>query len=331
MSKSLGTGIDPIDLIDRHGADGTRFGLLAMSSTQDVRFSEEKIAQGAQLANKLFNASRLVLLRLPAGTALDGAPPRPETVEDRWILSRLQEAKADTARAIEEFEFHRAALGLYDFVYGELCDWYLELVKPRLYADGGGGVGGFALHVLAETLALAHPVIPFVTEEIWSYVPGADGLLMAARFPAPDPALIDADAEAELARVIGAVQELRGWRDRVGAAPGAVLPARLEAGGYERTADHVARLARLAWSPDGGDPAATVAVPGGSVALLASEAVDLGAAARRVAERRAWLEGEIERAERKLANDGFVTKAPDAVVAAERDKLARLREERDAL
>ena len=331
MSKSLGTGIDPIDLIDRHGADGTRFGLLAMSSTQDVRFSEEKIAQGAQLANKLFNASRLVLLRLPDGAALDGAPPRPETVEDRWILSRLQEAKADTARAIEEFEFHRAALGLYDFVYGELCDWYLELVKPRLYADGGGGVGGFALHVLAETLALAHPVIPFVTEEIWSYVPGAEGLLMAARFPAPDPALIDADAEAELARVIGAVQELRGWRDRVGAAPGAVLPARLEAGGYERTADHVARLARLAWSPDGGDPAATVAVPGGSVALLASEAVDLGAAARRVAERRAWLEGEIGRAERKLANDGFVTKAPDAVVAAERDKLARLREERDAL
>ena len=171
MSKSLGTGIDPIDLIDRHGADGTRFGLLAMSSTQDVRFSEEKIAQGAQLANKLFNASRLVLLRLPPGrssTALHRGP-RPSRTAGSSPACRRR--KADTARAIEEFEFHRAALGLYDFVYGELCDWYLELVKPRLYADGGGGVGGFALHVLAETLALAHPVIPFVTEEIWSYVP----------------------------------------------------------------------------------------------------------------------------------------------------------------
>ena len=102
MSKSLGTGIDPLDLIDRHGADATRFGLLAMSSTQDVRFSEEKIAQGRQLANKLFNASRLVLLRVPDGVTLPATRPRRETVEDRWILSRLQRAKAETARAIEE-------------------------------------------------------------------------------------------------------------------------------------------------------------------------------------------------------------------------------------
>jgi valyl-tRNA synthetase len=331
MSKSLGTGIDPLDLIDRHGADGTRFGLLAMSSTQDVRFSEEKIAQGAQLANKLFNASRLVLLRLPEAARLGDAPPPAEAVEDRWLLSRLQHAKADTARAIEQFEFHRAALGLYDFVYGELCDWYLELVKPRLYADDGEGVGRFALHVLAETLALAHPIIPFVTEELWSYVPGAEGLLMAARYPQADERLIDPAAEAELGRAIAAVQELRGWRDRVGAAPGAVLPARLDAGGYERTALHVARLARLDWSPDGGDPAASVAVPGGSVAVLASDAVDLDAAARRVAERRAALAAEIDRAERKLANSGFTTKAPAPVVAAERDKLARLREEHAAL
>ena len=118
MSKSLGTGIDPLDVIDQHGADGTRFGLLAMSSTQDVRFSEEKVAQGRQLANKLFNASRLVLLRAADGAAYEeGAAPAPQTVEDRWILSRLERTRAETARAIEAFEFHRAALGLYDFVY----------------------------------------------------------------------------------------------------------------------------------------------------------------------------------------------------------------------
>jgi valyl-tRNA synthetase len=331
MSKSLGTGIDPLDVIAQHGADGTRFGLLAMSSTQDVRFSEEKVAQGRQLANKLFNASRLVLLRTPAGVALTDAPPRPQTVEDAWILARLQRTKAATARAIEAFEFHRAALGLYDFVYGELCDWYLEIVKPRLYADDNEDVAGFALHALAETLAIAHPVIPFVTEEIWSHVPGADGLLMERSWPSPDESLVDPEADAELVRAIAAVQALRGWRDSVGAAPAATLPARLEADGYARTAAHVARLARCEWTSDGGEPAATVAIPGGTVAVLPSDAVDLGAAARRIEERRAWLETEIARADEKLANEGFVSKAPAAVVDAERAKLARLREERDAL
>jgi valyl-tRNA synthetase len=154
---------------------------------------------------------------------------------------------------------------------------------------------------------------------------------MARRWPAADDALIDPDAEADVARAIAAVQELRGWRDRIGAAPAAVLPARLEAGGYDRTAEHVARLARVEWSPDGGDPAAAVPVPGGAIAVLPSAAVDLGAAARRLEERRGWLEAEIARAEKKLANDGFVAKAPAAVVEAEREKLARLREERDGL
>ncbi len=333
MSKSLGTGIDPLDVIDQHGADGTRFGLLAMSSTQDVRFSEEKVAQGRQLANKLFNASRLVILRAAEGAAYDeGAAPQPETVEDAWILSRLERAKADTARAIEAFEFHRAALGLYDFVYGELCDWYLEIVKPRLYADDNAAVSRFALHVLAETLAVAHPVIPFVTEELWGHVPGTGGLLIGHPYPQADPARIDAAAEEELGRAIAAVQELRGWRDRIGAAPSAVIPARLQAEGYERTAAHVARLARLDLAgANGAEPVATITVPGGSVAVLPSDAVDLGAAQQRIDERRAWLDSEIARAEKKLANQGFVAKAPDAVVEAERAKLAALREERDGL
>ena len=153
---------------------------------------------------------------------------------------------------------------------------------------------------------------------------------MARRWPASDPALIDAEAEAEVERAIGAVQELRGWRDRIGAAPGAVLPARLDADGYARTAEYVARLARCEWDGDG-EPVATVSVPGGSIAVLPSDAVDLGAEARRIEERRSWLDDEIARAERKLANQGFVAKAPEPVVAAERDKLARLQEERASL
>src|SRR3954447_1606403 len=346
MSKSLGTGIDPMALIDggerppvfpqggdfpAYGADAVRFGLLAMASGQDVRFNEERSAQGNQLTNKLWNASRLVLLRVPGDLTLPDRAPAPYTVEDRWILSRLQRAKSEMVGAFEGFEFHRAALGLYAFVYDDLCDWYLELLKPRLYADDNRVAAELALHVLGETPALAHPVIPFVTEEIWSFVPGSEGLLMAHSWPQPDDSLLDDDAEAQLARAIAAVQELRGWRDRVGATPGTSIPARLEAEGYDGTAEQVARMARVEWSRDGGEPVASVAVPGGSVAVLASSAVDLEAEARRAAERRAHLETEIGRSEGKLANQGFVAKAPPHVVQAERDKLERLRAELAAL
>src|SRR5215207_6950659 len=342
MSKSLGTGIDPMQLIEggprppvfteggdfpAYGADAVRWGLLAISSSQDVRFNEERVAQGRQLANKLYNASRLVLLRVPEGVALSGEAPAPATIEDRWILSRLQAAERDVAEAIDAFDFHVAALGVYDFVYGELCDWYLELLKPRLYAEDNRAASAFALHVLGETLTLAHPLIPFVTEEIWSHVPGAQGLLMARRYPVADDALADPEAEEQIGRAIEAVQQLRAWRDRVGAKPGRPVPARLNGDGYEGTAEHVARLARLEWTGADGEPVATVAIPGATVAVFASDAVDLEAEQRRAAARGAELEAEIARAEGKLSNERFVAKAPEAVVQGERDKLDRLREE----
>ena len=244
MSKSLGTGIDPMDLIEggprppvfaqggqpagdfpAYGADAVRWGLLAMSSTQDVKFSEDKVAQGQQLTNKLWNASRLILLGVGEDVR---AAITPRTVEDRWILSRLERAKADTSARIERFDFSHAALGLYDFVYGELCDWYLELVKPRLRA-GEPELAGTLLHVLTQTLALAHPIMPFVTEEIYSYVPGADGLL-AAGIPDAGEAGTDVAAEATVARLIEAVQALRTWRDQAGVRAGrhASRPARCQ-------------------------------------------------------------------------------------------------------
>jgi valyl-tRNA synthetase len=163
-------------------------------------------------------------------------------------------------------------------------------------------------------------------------MPGAGELLMAHRYPKPDDSLDDPEAEAQLGRTIEAVQELRGWRDRVKAAAGRPIPARLDATGYEATAGHIARLARLEWTGgDGSEPVATVAIPGGSVAVFASDAVDLEAEARRIQARTKELEAEIGRAEGKLANERFVAKAPEAVVQAERDKLARLRAELDEL
>ena len=352
MSKSLGTGIDPLDLIDggprppvfaeggdfpAYGADALRFGLLAMSSTQDVRFSEEKISQGQALANKLYNATRFVAMRVDRDLA--GAAAQPRTVEDRWILSLLQATKADTQARIAGFDFAKAALGLYDFVYGDLCDWYLELVKPRLGSDADPGdraaLGATLLHVLRETIATAHPIIPFVTEELWDLLgyAQAEGLLAAGRLSEPDETLRDPDAEAAMERSIEAIKALRTWRESIGVKAGAIVPGVLRAAGYEQTAARVAGLARFSFDGDGdgAEPVATIAIPGGAVGVLACEAVDLGAADRRLAQARELLAREIARAAAKLANEGFVAKAPAPVVAAERAKLGRLREELDAL
>ena len=327
MSKSLGTGIDPLDEIETHGADAVRFGLLAMSSTQDVRYSAEKIEQGEALANKLWNASRLILLGVDDVARPE---PRPRAAEDRWILGRLIAARTQTLERVDGFDFSRAALGLYDFVYGELCDWYLELVKPRLY-EGDPDVAATLLYLLRETLGLAHPVIPFVTEEIWSYLPGAEGLLAGSRFDEPDHSLRDPAAEEEVQRLIDAVTALRSWRDTVSVPAGATVPARLEAEGYDGIAEQLARLARFVFATDSGEPVATVAVPGGSVQVLAGGGFDAEQAERRRAERRSKLEAEVGRAEGKLANEQFVERAPAHVVEGERAKLERLRGELEAL
>jgi valyl-tRNA synthetase len=322
MSKSLGTGIDPLDEIDAHGADAVRFGLLAMSSTQDVRYSSEKVRQGQALANKLFNAARYVLGNVVAST--DPAP-LPATIQDRWILSRLQEAKAQFDANVAAFDFAKAALGLYDFVYGELCDWYLEFNKGRAYDHD---LSATMLYVLRETLLLAHPVIPFVTEELWSHVPAAEDLLAAQQATAPDEALRDPDAEARVGAVVAAVTALRSWRDDAGVKPGQVLPARLD--GLDGDAELVARMARLDLDGDG-ELTASVPFDGGMAEIRAGALVDPAEEERKRAAERERLQAEVARAESKLANEGFVAKAPEQLVTAEREKLDRLRRELEQL
>jgi valyl-tRNA synthetase len=334
MSKSLGTGIDPIEEIDRHGADALRFGLAAMSSSQDVRYSAQRVKQGEDLANKLWNASRLVLL----GVAEDASPDpgAAETVEDRWIVSRLERVTRRAGELIDSFQFAPAALELYQAFWSELCDWYLELAKPRLYAKGGAdaAVSGTLLHALDRMLHLLHPLMPHATEEIWSFLPGAEGLLASAAWPEPDDSLIDEEAERTLGRAIEAVTDLRRYRDEVEAKANVPIPARLAAEGYEHTAVQVARLAGFEFldpsQPDG-DVLASVTIPGGAVQVLPSDAFDPAEAERRRVARREQLAGEIERAEKKLANKGFVEKAPADVVEAERRKLDEYRQALDRL
>jgi valyl-tRNA synthetase len=323
MSKSLGTGIDPLEEIDVHGADALRFGLLAMSSTQDVRYSDAKVQQGRDLANKLWNASRLILLN--AVTPADGpqsrdiddfAARRPERVEDRWILSRLERTIASVTERLEAYDFAHAVQEAYTFFWSELCDWYLEIVKPRLYQEEGD-VSATLLWVLERTLGLLHPLMPFVTEEVWSYHPACEGHLAVHRFPEPDGSLLDPEAEATIGAEIELTRRLRAWRDLVEVPAASLLSGRVEG---EEPREFVGRLARFEFGGgDGVDPVASV----GRVRVLPSAELDAGTVASRLEQRRNELRAEVERAERKLGNESFVAKAPPEVVEEEREKLAR--------
>ncbi|HMY25018.1 MAG TPA: class I tRNA ligase family protein, partial [Solirubrobacterales bacterium] len=318
MSKSLGTGIDPLEEIDEHGADALRFGLLAMSSTQDVRYSDPKVQQGRDLATKLWNASRLILLNTedPADRTV---PAAPICLEDRWILSRLETTIETYTRLIGEYDFAHAAQELYSFVFSDLCDWYLEIAKPRIY-DGDPEISQVLLHTLERTLALAHPVMPFVTEAIWEYHPYRQGHLVVHPFPVPDSSRISEAVETEVGEAIGVTRQLRGWRDMAGVPPKVVLDA---AGDPGSVPEFVPRLGRVNIGAGEGETVATVAGFG----ILASDELDMEAVTARIGARRGKLEAELKKIEGKLANPRFVENAPAEVVAEEREKVGRLQSE----
>jgi valyl-tRNA synthetase len=175
MSKSKGNGIDPVELIDAHGADAMRYGLLKMSSTQDVRFSTGAIEEGRRLANKLWNASRLLLM-----SGVGGVEERPTSLEERWILARIDATRAEVERDFAEYDFSHAVERLYHLTFDDFCDWYLEAIKPRL---GESEVKATALAALQRLLKLLHPVLPHVTEEIWSHLPARNSRLIVAPWP----------------------------------------------------------------------------------------------------------------------------------------------------
>ena len=181
MSKSLGTGVDPIEMIDAHGADATRYGLLKISSTQDVRFSPGAIEEGRKLANKLWNVARLILQN--AGDVAAGVEPT--SLEERWILARIDAARALVEEAWAAFDFATAANALYHLTFDDFCDWYAEAVKPRLY-EHEPAVAATALAALERLLTLLHPMLPHVTEEIWSYLPGSRSRLIVSAWLGAD-------------------------------------------------------------------------------------------------------------------------------------------------
>jgi valyl-tRNA synthetase len=238
MSKSLGTGIDPVGIIDAHGADATRYGLLKMSSGQDVRWSSGSVEEGRKLANKLWNASRLLLAN--AGEAVDA---RPSSLEERWILARVDATRAEIEADFDAFDFSHAVDRLYHLTFDDFCDWYLEAIKPRL---GEPDVQATALAVLERLLKLLHPVMPHVTEELWSHLPDRASRLIVAAWPGADTryaadvaALERVQQAAERFRRSGVATPLGGDEERIFAA--VVRPERAKGNGANLDGE-VARL-----------------------------------------------------------------------------------------
>jgi valyl-tRNA synthetase len=231
MSKSLGTGMNPLAQIDAHGADATRYGLMKMASSQDVRFSEGAIDEGRKLANKLWNVARLIL------QAGEGAAPeeRPQALEERWMLARLSQSQRAAERYLAEFDFSHLVDELYHLTFDDFCDWYAEAIKQRLY-DGDADARATATAALERLLKLLHPVMPHVTEEIWSNLPDRETRLIVAPWPEPDErfaadatALDRIQEAASIFRRSGVRTPLEGDELRIFEA--VVRPERVKAGG----------------------------------------------------------------------------------------------------
>ena len=239
MSKSLGNGIDPVEMIDKYGADALRFSLLRLASKgQDIKFSEERVPEARNFANKLWNAARFVLLNLPDDfDARDWSYVlhAEGTLPERWILSRLQKTIAMVNASLAAYDMDEACKALYEFVWGEYCDWFVELCKPSLQAEepiAKWHAAATLYNVLETTLKLLHPIMPFVTDEIWRQLPGKTESISLAPYPAYDEALIDIEAEAAVGLLINSITALRGLR------------AEFTPGGQENEAARVAMLTR---------------------------------------------------------------------------------------
>ncbi|ATO16867.1 valine--tRNA ligase [Micromonospora sp. WMMA2032] len=327
MSKSFGNVVDPLDWIDRFGADATRFTLARGANPgQDVPVSEEWCQGSRNFCNKLWNATRFALLN---GAHTDGPLPAAADLStvDRWILSRLAHVTAEVDEQFEAYEFAKVCDLLYHFAWDDVCDWYVELSKPVL-AEGGPAADATRRvlgHVLDQLLRLLHPVIPFVTDELWVALNGGETVLTSA-WPVADRTLVDDAAEGEVGTLQRVVTEVRRFRSDQGLRPTQRVAARLDGLAGAGIAAHeplVRSLARLDAPGDDFQASATLAMPGAvSVALDTRGSIDVAAERARLAKDRAAAEKEATQARAKLDNPAFVGKAPEPVVAKIRERLA---------
>ena len=338
MSKSLGNGIDPLEVIEKYGADTLRFMLITGNTPgNDMRFYWERVEGTRNFANKIWNASRFALMNME-GYDKD-AELAPYTLADKWILSRLQDTVKDVTGLLERFELGEAGRAIYDFIWSEVCDWYIEIAKPRLYNKEAAAERATAQHVLATVLVsamkLLHPYMPFITEEIYQCLPHEAESIMISKWPVADESLVDPEAERGMNAIMDSIKAIRNMRAEVNANPGKKIPAIMLVSedlrevvanndSYIKLLGGIDNLELRPLNGEKPENAMAAVVTGIEVYLPLASLIDVEKETQRLSKELAAMEKDLQRAGGKLNNAGFLAKAPEDVIAKERAKYEEL-------
>lgn len=340
MSKSLGNGIDPLKVIDEYGADALRFTLATGNSPgNDMRFVEEKVKASRNFANKIWNATRFILMNLSDEIDKPELPQRLQT-EDKWILSKLNTLIKEVTENLERFELGIAVQKLYDFIWDVLCDWYIELTKSRIQAGGESAKSAqqVLIYVMNQCLKLLHPIMPFITEEIWQAIPNDCESIMVAPWPQYREDLCFQQEEEDFEKVMSAIKAIRNRRAEMNVPPSKkarVFVKTLNTGVFESGAMFIERLASASEvkvsgvAPQQGEDfsdAVQVITDSARIFIPLDELVDKEKELARLEKERKTCEKDIAMVEQKLSSQGFIEKAPQNVVEAERAKLEKHKE-----
>lgn len=346
MSKSLGNGVDPIDVIESHGADSLRFMLITGNTPgNDLRFHFERLEGARNFANKIWNASRFVLMNLEGYQPEQEPGPGDLSLADRWILSRHRAVTCEVTANLEKYELGEAARVLYEFIWNEYCDWYIELAKPRLYGKepGDRGTAQYVLAtVLKGSLELLHPFMPFITEDIWQRLPHRGMTIMKASWPKPDEGLENAAAVEEMAVLMDVIKAVRHIRSEMNVPPGKkaemVLLAPDEKNrelliSWGRYVEQLAsgRLSVHKELREKPDQAAHAVTRGVEIFVPLKGLIDIDREKARLAKELGTIAADLARVSGKLNNQGFLAKAPEDVVLKEKAKEAELTGKKEAI
>ncbi|WP_372998231.1 valine--tRNA ligase [Lutispora sp.] len=339
MSKSLGNGIDPLDVIDKYGADALRFNLISGNSPgNDMRFFWERVEAFSNFANKIWNAARFVLMNTDENkdyNTIFNSSKDNFTTADYWILSKLNKLIKEVTDNMEKFELGIAAQKIYDFIWFEFCDWYIELVKPRLYSDldeDKSVAQATLIHVLKNSMKLLHPFMPFITEEIYSHIPQASESIVISRWPEYDEAMDFASQEENMEIIMEAIKGIRNIRAEMNVVPSRksktiivsdreeVRNAMEEGSSYIQKLAHSSEVIIKGEKKDIPEDAVSIIIEGAEIFLPLEDLIDKEKEIERLMKEKEKLDKELERVRGKLSNEKFIAKAPDKVIQEEKDK-----------
>jgi len=340
MSKSLGNGIDPLLIIDKYGADALRFALATGNSPgNDMRFSDEKVESSRNFANKLWNAARFILMNLGENEPVPHVPEELE-LEDKWVLNRLSVVIKEVTENLEKFELGLAVQKLYDFIWDIFCDWYIEIAKIRLQLGGKPAEHAKAVlvYVMTNTLKLLHPFMPFITEEIWQTLPHEGESIMISDWPVYDKTLTFEAEDLEMERIMEAIRAVRNRRAEMNVPPSRKAKVFIETA-YKNTFNSAGIfMKKLAWASEvevgggfNGNNAVSIITADAKIFIPMGDLVDFEAERARLNKELAVAEKNLENILSMLANEGFVSKAPAAVVEVQKENGEKLKDKIEML